>query len=258
MSRNIAAVTVNHNTSAYVELLLRSLVTTHPPLTQLGLSVTVLDNASEDDTSQLHAFATSAGIPIRQAGYTTHTKHNSHGDNLRNFVLDNPDATHYLFLDADAVFSQPNAIQTMADELDAAPDDVFAIGARIASPWEPEKHKVLEPERIANLYERRLHPFCALMRNTPLYRRAVENLGLSECIYRWVDREQFIDTNELISIAMRTFGYRYLHSSALVCHFFAVSYDYYGKDRLDALAIQRDLMLAKLRAEESVPGGQPA
>ena len=102
--RRIEAVTVNHNPSAYAELLLRSLVATHPPLEELGLSLTVLDNASEDDTTSLRAYAAQVGVPVRPSGFTTHTKHNSHGDNLRNFVLAHPEATHCLFLDTSAVF----------------------------------------------------------------------------------------------------------------------------------------------------------
>jgi hypothetical protein len=254
--RRIAAVTVNHNTSLYAELMLRSLFATHPPLEQMGLSLTVLDNASEDDTTALRAFAAEVGVPVVASGFTTHTKHNSHGEILRRFVLDHPEATHYLFLDTDAVFSQPSAIGTMADELDAAPDDVFAIGARIASPWEPDKDSVVKPEKIASLYEQRLHPFCALFRNTPLVRRATDELGFHCHRALWADREQYLDTCELFSVAMRTFGYRYIRSSALVCHFFAVSYDMYGQDRLQTLAKQRDIMLAALRSGGVTTGRQ--
>ena len=245
--RRIAAVTVNHNTSGYTELLLRSLFATHPPAGELGMSLTVLDNASEDDTARLRAYAAEVGVPVLPSGFTTHTKHNSHGHILRDFVLGHPEATHCLFLDTDAVFFQPNAIGTMANELDAAPDDVFAIGARIASSYEPDKDKVVEPEAIASHYERRVHPYCALFRNTPLFRRAAEQLGFSEVIYRWADRGEFIDTNQLITTAMRVFGYRHILSSAKVAHFFAVSYDYFGKERLVELAKHREVLLAAIR-----------
>lgn len=244
--RRIAAVSVNHNTSLYMELMLRSLFATHDPVGELGLALTILDNQSQDDSATLHAYAAQVGVSVLPSGFTTHTKHNSHGEILRSFVLDHPDATHYLFLDADAVFSHPNAIGTMADELDAAPDDVFAIGARITSPWEPDKD-VTEPDRIANLYERRLHPFCALFRNTPLFRRVAEHIGFSCARYLWAEREQYLDTNELMSIAVRSFGYRYLRSTAQVCHFHGVSYDMHGSWRVDALTKQRDVLLARLR-----------
>src|SRR5687768_3536648 len=98
MTRTIAAVTVNHNTSLYTELMLRSLFATHPSVGALGLSLTVLDNASEDDTSHLLEYASEVGVPVIPSGFTTHTKHNSHGENLRRFVLDHAEPTHYLFL----------------------------------------------------------------------------------------------------------------------------------------------------------------
>ena len=245
---------VNHNPSPYTELLLRSLFATHTPAGDLGLSVTVLDNESEDDTSGLRAYAARVGVPVLPSGFTTHTRHNSHGEILRRFVLDHPDAPHYLFLDAEAVFSQPNAISTMGGELDAAPDDVFAVGARIASPWEPETHNVVEPERIANLYDRRLHPYCALFRNTPLFRRVADQIGFHCYRALWAEREQYLDTCEMLSVAMQAFGYRYLRSSALVAHFFAVSYDMYGHERLVALAKQRDILLQRLREVRPTSG----
>ena len=254
--RRIAAVTVNHNTSLYTELMLRSLFETHSSVEALGLSLTVVDNASEDDTSTLRAYAAAVGVPVVQSGFTTHTKHNSHGEVLRRFVLDHTDATHCLFLDTDACFHQPDALRTMAEELDAAPDDVFSVGARMAYPWTPTEE--VKPDAFANLYERRLHPFCALFRNTPLFQRTAEHLGFSEVYYRWADREQFIDTNELLSVAMRTFGYRYLRSSALVCHFFAVSYDYYGEGYLRDRASRRDALLQHLRGPAPAKADQPA
>jgi hypothetical protein len=245
--RRIAAVTVNHNTSLYTELLLRSLFATHPPVEELGLSVTVLDNDSEDDASALRAYAAAVGVPVLPSGFNTHTAHNSHGENLRNFVLGHPEATHYLFLDTDAVFSQPNAIGTMADELDAAPEDVFAIGARMAYPWTPTEE--VKPEHFANLYERRLHPFCALFRNTGVFRLVAKHIGFSCAKYLWADREQYLDTDELMTIVMRTHGLRYARSSVLVGHFFAVSYSMYGEDYARHHARERDVLLEALRGQ---------
>lgn len=246
-SRHIAAVAVNHNTSAYMELLLRSLFGTHADLP--NLSLTILDNASEDDTSALRTYAARVGVPFVPSGFTTHTKHNSHGEILRRFVLDHPDASYYLFLDADAVFSQRNAIHTLVDELNAAPDDVFAVGARIAYPWTPADE--VPPENRPNLYERRLHPFCALFRNTPLFQRVAEHIGFSCVRYLWAEREQYLDTCELMTIVMRTFGLRSLRSSVLVGHFFAVSYDLYGEGYLQHRAQHRDELLRQWRAQET-------
>ena len=250
--RRIAAISVNHNTSLYMELMLRSLFATHRSVEELGLSLTVLDNASEDDTASLRAYAAGVGVPVVPSGFTTHTKHNSHGETLRRFVLDHPEATHYLFLDADAVFSQPDAIRTMVEELDAAPADVFAIGARMGYPWNPTDE--VEPEAFANLYERRLHPFCALFRNTPLFRRVAEHVGLHCYRSLWAERDQYLDTNELMTIAMRTFGYRDLRSSVMVGHFFAVSYPGHSEATIRHHAARRDELLRQLRERDLAEG----
>lgn len=242
--RRIAAVSVNHDTSLYMELMLRSLFATHAAAGDLGLSLTVLDNASVDDSAPLRAYAAGVGVPVLPSGFTTHTKHNSHGEILRRFVLDRPDATHYLFLDADAVFAQPDALATMARELDAAPGDVFAVGARMARPWAPTE----EVTDIPDLYARRLHPFCALFRNTPLFRRVADHVGFSCARYLWADREQYLDTDELLTMVMRAFGARWLRSSVLVGHFFAVSYGLYGEAYARHHAAQRDRLLTELRA----------
>lgn len=251
--RHVAAVSVNHNTSLYTELMLRSLFATHSSIEDLGLSLTILDNESEDDASTLRAYAAHVGVPILPSGFTTHTQHNSHGELLRQFVLDHPDVTHYLFLDTDAVFSQPDAIATMAEELDAAPDGVFAIGARMGRPWNSTE----EVTDFANLYERRLHPFCALFRNTPLFQSVADQVGFPCVRYLWAERDQYLDTSELLSVVMRTFGYRYLRSSAMVGHFFAVSYDMYGEAHARHHAERRDILLAALRAEHALPTAAP-
>ena len=90
----IKAVTVNHNTSAYTELMLRSLFAHH---SGLDLSLTIYDNASEDDLAPLKAYARRQGVPVVPSGFTTRTANNSHGEILRRFVLEHPDCTHYLF-----------------------------------------------------------------------------------------------------------------------------------------------------------------
>ena len=117
--------------------------------------------------------------------------------------------------------------------LDGAPDD-----ARLAP---------VAPEQFANLYERRLHPFCALFRNTPLFRRVAEHIGFHCHQSLWAEREEYLDTNELMSRVMRAAGYRYLRSSVLVGHFFAVSYDMAGEKHLRHHAMRRDALLADLR-----------
>jgi hypothetical protein len=253
--RRIAAVTVNHNTSLYTELLLRSLFATHPPAAELGLELTVLDNASEDDTATLRAYAATVGVPVRQSGFATHTERNSHGEVLRRFVLDHPQATHYLFLDTDTVFAQPNAIGIMADELDAAPEEVFGAGPRMGYPWMPGEE--IPAAMFAAVYERRLHPFCALFRNTPLFRRVAAEIGFHPYRALLTEGDRYLDTGEMLSVAMRAFGYRALRADVLVGHCFAVSYDAYGEGYLAHRAQRRDALLQGLRARGGAAGTAP-
>ncbi|HEX2033997.1 MAG TPA: hypothetical protein VHS99_07420 [Chloroflexota bacterium] len=136
------------------------------------------------------------------------------------------------------------------ETVDAAPEEVYAVGARIAYPWDPTEE--IPPEKFANLYERRLHPFCALFRNTPLFRRVAEHIGFSCVRYLWAERDQYLDTCELLTVVMRTFGYRYLRSSAMVGHFFEVSYNMTGEAHHRHHAAYRDVLLEALRTGRPV------
>src|SRR5262245_42552964 len=129
MADRIEAVSVNHNTSPYMELMLRSLFARHAP--GLDLRLTVFDNASDDDDAGLRAYAARRGVPIVPSGFTTQSRNNSHGEILRRFVLDRPDCSHYLFLDADVCFIQDDTLPTMLGEL-AAAGDAFGIGPRLS------------------------------------------------------------------------------------------------------------------------------
>src|SRR5215203_5695228 len=99
MTVHIEAASVNHNTSPYMELMLRSLFATRPA--PLPLSLTIFDNASADDMTSLAAYAAEKSVPLLPSGFTWKEGNNSHGEILRSFVLSHPDCTHYLFLDAD-------------------------------------------------------------------------------------------------------------------------------------------------------------
>ena len=125
MSHKIEAVTVNHNTSRYMELMLRSLFAHHQ--SGINLALTVFDNASTDDISELKAYLQSRGLCLEQTGFTTNTKNNSHGEILGKFVLDHPNCTHYLFLDADIRFLKDNTIGVLLKELEER-EDAFGIG----------------------------------------------------------------------------------------------------------------------------------
>jgi hypothetical protein len=91
----IQAVVVNHNTSAFAELMLRSLFATHPALPNLSLRV--YDNASTDDSHGLRAYAARMNVPVLPSGFPIHTQNNSHGEVLLSFVLENSACDYYLF-----------------------------------------------------------------------------------------------------------------------------------------------------------------
>ena len=246
MRYRIEAASVNHNTSGYMELMLHSLFARHSP--DLDLSVTVFDNASEDDMTGLRAYAEHRGVPILQSSFTTHSRNNSHGEVLRQFVLDRPDCTHYLFLDADVCFVEDNTLNTMLHELEGT-EKVFGIGPRMS--WDgvaevPEEVR----KRYPDLYEARLHPCCALIKNTELFRRVVRDIGLSCVNYLWADREEYLDTCKLMTRVMGTHGLRHIISSKMILHFFCVSYDWDPVQFREEKARRRDDLLNALREQE--------
>jgi len=243
---HIQAVSVNHNTSRYLELMLRSLFAQHP--VGLNLAVSVFDNASTDGTDELVRYAERVGVPVRQSGWPRGTHGNSHGDVLRRFVLDRPGCSHYLFLDADVVFIEPNTIQTMLSELERTPG-AFAIGPRMS--WDGA-NEIPAAARQSNpdICSARLHPCCALVRNTPVFRSVVDLIGCSCATYHWADRDEFLDTFKLMTRVMLTHGLRHILSSALVRHFFCTSYDWDDEATRTHKIGVRDQLLAELRHAE--------
>ena len=219
-SHHIAAVSVNHNTSAYMELMLRSLFACHPA--GLSLSLTIFDNDSTDDMRGLREYAAKKDVPIVPSGFSLTTAHNSHGDILRRFVLDNPDCSHYLFLDADVCFVEAQTIALMLNDLERTPQ-VFGIGPRMS--WDGVNEIPLEVRQTnPDICDARLHPCCALIPNTPLFRRIVDIIGFACVRYLWADREEYFDTFKLMTRVMQTHGLRHILSSAMIQHFFSVSY----------------------------------
>jgi hypothetical protein len=240
----IEAVTVNHNTSLYCELMLRSFFAHHPH--EQNLSLTVFDNASIDDMSSLIAYAESKGVPILQSGFTTKTQNNSHGEILRRLVLEHPNCTYYLFLDSDVCFLEDNTIGIMRDELEAD-TNAFGIGPRMS--WDgvveiPEEARKENPD----ICDARLHPCCALVKNTVLFRNIVNEVGLSSLKYFWAERDEILDTFKLMTKVMRTHGLRHVISSRMVLHFFCVSYVWEPTQQWsEAKAKRRDDLLSKYR-----------
>lgn len=242
-SHHIAAVSVNHNTSTYMELMLRSLFAHHH--SGLSLSLTIFDNASTDDMSGLRRYAAQVNVPIVPSGFSLTTAFNSHGEILRRFVLDDPDCTHYLFLDADVCFVEPDTLLTMLAEVEQAPE-VFGIGPRMS--WDgineiPHEIRQVNPD----ICDARLHPCCALIPNTPLFRTVVDVIGLSCVRYLWAEREDYLDTFKLLTRVMHTHGLHHILSSALIQHFFCVSYDWDSPETRQFKMAMRNERLAALR-----------
>lgn len=240
----INAVIVNHNTSAFTELALRSLLARHRA--DLPLRLTVLDNASEDDTAPLRACAAAYGVPVVQTGFDTHTANNSHGEVLTRFVRDNPHCSHYLLLDTDICFMEDDTVDTMLQELDAA-KDAFAVCARFS--WDGATEiSVEEQQKNPDLYETRMHPGCALIRNTPLFRRVVDAVGMSAIYYMWPHGGEYLDTCKLMTRVMGTHGLRHVLSERMVLHFFSVSYEWDHEALRLEKARRCEALLEELRA----------
>jgi hypothetical protein len=240
----IAAVSVNHNTSAYMELTLRSLFARHSA--NLALDLTVFDNASTDDMGELRSYAAKMNVPIIPSGYSLTTENNSHGDILRRFVLEHPDCTHYLFLDADVCFIETDTLPTMLAELVRTPM-LFGIGPRMS--WDGVTEiPIAVRQDNPDICDARLHPCCALIPNTPLFRQVVELIGLACVRYLWADREEYLDTFKLMTRVMQTHGLHHSLSSAMIQHFFCVSYEWDSPETQRLKIGMRDQRLAELRA----------
>ncbi|MGW5365807.1 glycosyltransferase family 2 protein [Actinopolymorpha pittospori] len=243
----IQAVVVNHNTSPWTELAMRSLFAQHP---NLDITLTIYDNASTDDQVHLRAAAAELGVPIIQSGFTTETANNSHGDVLQQFVM-TPSHDHcdyYLFLDADVCFTQARTVDRLHEALQ---DAEKAFGAGPLMSWDGETLTPVERRQMTEnpgLYEARLHPCCALVRNTATFRSVVEEVGLSCAIYLWADDRQYLDTFELMTRVMRTHGLHHVVVDVLVLHAFGVSYPNAWQDTLPPKIARRDRWLEHFRA----------
>lgn len=240
----IAAATVNHNTSAYMELMLRSFFACHSSNTEIT-SVSVFDNSSTDDTSALREYLQQQGLQLLPSGYSLDTHNNSHGDVLRSFVLENKNCTHYLFLDPDVVFTQENTIGSMLRELEVQPN-LFGIGPRLS--WDG-KNEVPEAVRKENpdICDARLHPCCALIRNTDIFQRVVEHIGLSCATQLWTEKDEFLDTFKLMTRVMSTHGLHHTLATVMVRHFFCVSYEWDSPKLRQQKATIRDQLLQEYR-----------
>jgi hypothetical protein len=115
----IEACIINHDTSPFAELALRSFSQMHGKSpAHLNVSLTIVDNHSQDDAfADLKDAATEVGVPIVRSRWPAReARCNTHGDVLRDFVLDRREADMFLFIDADVIFDEPGTVWTMAEE----------------------------------------------------------------------------------------------------------------------------------------------
>lgn len=262
----IEACIVNHNTSPFAELALRSLMATSR---DAELEVTVVDNHSTDDgLSALRAAADSHSARFLESRWPSpRSRVNSHGDVLRDFVLSLADAELLLFVDADVVFTTPGTVVTMRTELDRAPD-LWAVQARFVwaedhfgpggsldvsagTPLDVRTEVLMGRTTFRNefsgRFQPRCHPGCTLVRCSPVFRAVVKHVGLAPAIVISPDenRAGVHDTFALASSAMASHGLRYALSSATVLHFFGVSYE--GAHDVPQKSRECERLLAKVR-----------
>ncbi len=240
---SIRGVTVNHNTSHFVELMLRTLFLT-TDLADVPLTMTVLDNQSNDQYyDQLVAYLADQQVALHQTGFDTTIAGEKHGVAFANFIRDTADCTHYLFLDADMWFIEPQTIATMLDELLHAPATTFANQARIAGYYagliiegrdgipgtgafdgQPPASMTFFDRVYAQVVVSRCSPVCCLVANTPVFRQVVETVGLSQAYRFGVGEVFFYDTFSLMTHVMATHGQQFMVSSKTINHFTQTTY----------------------------------
>jgi hypothetical protein len=260
----IYGVTVNHNTSHFVELMLRTLFFTNA-LDSIDLHLFVLDNGSDDAyLDQLQAYLAEQRIPLIQTGFDNALAPEKHGAAFDAFVQEYADCTHYLFLDSDIWFVEENTIPTMLGELLESPPSVFANQARIYGYY---AYRVIEgrdgqpgagdvddlPTWQVSCYNtayaarlvRRCSPACSLVANTPVFRKVVETIGLGRAMSFEVGSAKWFDTFSLMTHVMDTHGLRFIVSSKRINHFTMTGYQSEARGLKDRDCLT---MLEELRA----------
>lgn len=258
----IKAISLNHNTSLFTQLMARSLYQRNPGM---SIDLTISDNSSTDteDLASLRSYAAEASIPFVPSGFGL--EGNVHGVVLQRFVADNPFCSHYLFLDPDVYFLQEGQIGAMIRELDAA-EDAWCVmprctwdGTNDHTPYPTEQpglslnYELTWPwggtsDRLTvrGTLKERVHPFCVLAKNTEIFRSVAREVSLSGgCTFSLEDCCGW-DTMGLATSVMKTHGMRVLISDVMVFHFYNVSYD---TEWIDSKRERCRKFLAELRAE---------
>ena len=240
----IEAVVVNHNTSLFAEVAARSVLSAGRKAGAADIRLTVMDNASTDDSSALYQAGREVGFDVVASRWNVDdTTLNSHGDGLRDFVLAHPSCDYYLLVDADVCVTDDDVIPTMLEEL-RADDRLWAVQARYYwterafGPGSSLDTGAGTPQRVrmqvddwrlrefTSSSNRRCQPAFALVRNTRAFRdtAAYVGLGCGLVLSHDDDIGGFHDTLGLASAVMRTHGTSYALSDAAVVHFWNVSY----------------------------------
>jgi hypothetical protein len=256
----VQVLSVNHGTTPYADLLLRSLIAHHADRGQID--VLLLDSGSPD--LERLDWARELGVEIRPSGYDLDVPLTTHGEILRDGILSKPDCDAYLLVDSDVCFLADDTIQTMAGELFADPA-LFAVralwqGWGDESLYEPDGHPDHNISRIRQTirmfdqtefgepiewdtgYGDRLHPFCVLVRNDAPFRLAAELIGLSPSATECVRGARWWDTLGLLTQVMKTHGRTWRRSSCRVLHFSSVSWTTHDAERKNA---RRDELLQR-------------
>lgn len=258
---NICAVTVNHNTSHFVELMLRSLFYTND-FSKLEFHITVLDNASNDAyLEQLEHYLGKEHIPFVQTGFDNLLAPEKHGAALERFVTTLKNCDYYLFLDSDIWFIEENTVATMLTELQQAPAAIFANQAKIYGYYadkiiegniEPDtltRQLSFEGGNYSARSARRCSPVCSLVANTPTFQTIVKHIGLGRAVSFEVGWATYYDTFGLMTQVMATHGLDFMVSSKQINHFTMTSYDDEGRTIKDNNCLS---MLAELRTNKGM------
>ncbi len=268
-SETIDVVTVNQNTSEYTELMLRSLFKRHADLR--GVSITVLDNNSDDNTPPLQEYLKSKQIPLVKTQWAPIQAGNNHGENLRDFTLSHPDADYLLFLDPDIVFLQDETITTMVSELRNA-KDTWAVQARISYDGKNEQQagsremggqKKFQNIAFEDTYEEvqkgaplrysplpavmggRIRPFCCLIKNTKALQLTALEIGFSCTHFEESGCGKVYDIMGTATQVMKTHGLDFILSSKMIMHFGSVTYGNQSATKHE----RRQRLLAEIRLE---------
>ena len=244
MFNQVKAVAVDHETSRFSELMIRSFCDTQRYSMDIEFTL-IRRSIMESDLPKI------PGMNIRIVKSPFQSERvNTHGENLSWFVTSNADCDFYLFLDSDIVFIQKDTLQLLISELEADPS-LFAVQARlskdglveqdggseevetggkfinyqistqreavdIGQPFRRDPHEMLFRERV--------HPCCCLVRNTQIFRAICAEVGLSVATLELSTAVVAHDTLGLLTTIMKILGYGYRISNAMVIHYGGGSY----------------------------------